>query len=63
MADAFQRDAFQINAFQMESADIGGVVTSTNTIQLPVDCVLAGQQWDVRSGRVAGRFMKHTFGE
>ena len=41
MGSAFQQTAFQFGAFQIAP---GGDVTDTNHLQLPVDCVLAGDQ-------------------
>lgn len=41
MAIAFQRNAFQRNAFQIGDQT---AITSTQTLQLPVNCVLAGSQ-------------------
>lgn len=37
--------------------------TSTNALQMPVDCVLAGQQDLYKGGRARGRALKHVFGE
>ena len=41
MASAFQFGAFQLHAFQIDSP---GAVTDMDVLQLPVNCVLAGQQ-------------------
>lgn len=62
--DAFQRDAFQINAFQIATPDIGSSVTSTETIHLPVNCVIAGQQPYGRNPRELSRAgIRHIFNE
>lgn len=37
--------------------------TSNRVVQLPVDCVLAGQQELTRKGRAGGRALKRAFGE
>jgi hypothetical protein len=52
---AFQRNAFQGNAFQT-----GTTVSDTDVLQLPINCILAGQQhykhrertWDIPPHRV-----------
>ncbi len=64
----FQRGVFQRNVFQM-----GTPLTSTATLQLPVDYALAGEQHEepgrrrkqsvFRSGRIAGRALRHVFSE
>ena len=56
---AFQYDAFQLDAFQVNDLNI----TDTDSIQLPVNCVLAGQQNNVRAGRFSGRALKRAFNE
>lgn len=38
-------------------------ITSTNIIQKPVNCVLAGQQTSIRPGRIRGGALRHAFGE
>lgn len=65
---AFQSNAFQINAFQIEGG--GASLTSTRVLQMPVDCVMAGDQEEYRkrgirfkTGRAKGRALKHAFGE
>lgn len=45
MAGAFQANAFQNNAFQTSA------VTSTVSLQLPINCVLIGQQLYRRVGK------------
>lgn len=71
MVNAFQSGAFQAGAFQSEGT---GAVTSTRTLQLPVDCVMAGDQEKfperrrrgnaaVRPGRLSRAMMRHTFNE
>ena len=62
MAHAFQDDAFQANAFQMNILS----VTATTVLQKPVDYALAGdqdQKMPFKSGRLAGRAMRHAFNE
>lgn len=38
-------------------------ITSTNILQRPVDCVLAGQQTEFKRGRLSSTAMTHAFGE
>ena len=38
-------------------------ITSTEHLQKPVDCVLAGQQQDFKRTRLRGVAMSHAFGE
>jgi hypothetical protein len=47
-SSAFQFNAFQVGAFQVAGA---GILTDTDILQLPVDCVLAGQQPFTERGR------------
>lgn len=67
MATAFQANAFQHNAFQIVAA--AGVLTVTDTVvkmQLPVNCVLAGDQKEPGAGgRLSGLTgaLKRIFGE
>lgn len=46
MAGAFQKNAFQNNAFQT-----GRFLASATTLQLPVNCVMIGQQLYTGTGR------------
>lgn len=38
-------------------------IISTNMLQKPVNCVLAGQQVSFKTGRAAGKALRHAFGE
>lgn len=49
-------------------AEVSGIAdrrhyTSNQVLNLPVDCVLAGQQVSFKNGRAAGRALRHAFGE
>jgi hypothetical protein len=38
-------------------------IISTNMLQNPVNCVLAGEQVGFKTGRISGRALRRTFGE
>lgn len=62
---AFQFNAFQHNAFQ-EAAAQSIVTVSTQVLNLPINCVLAGDQPEEKKSRFITDFsgiLKSIFGE
>ena len=63
MAAVFQPNLFQVDVFQTV-VPVDLTITSTDILQKPVNCVLAGDpRNNIRAGRLRGPAMRHAFNE